>query len=88
MYTPDTLSRLMANDTVCKDIDQFNEDTETFICSILDSLPVSHVKLQKIIEAQDTDKSVELSESIVLRADQINILSLVPYVPIGRNVQI
>ena len=54
MYTPDTLSRLMTNNTVCKEAAQFNEETEAYVCSILNSLPVSDVILQKIIEAQDT----------------------------------
>ena len=56
MYTPDTLSRLMKNNTVCKEAAQFSEETEVYVCSILNSLPVSDVILQQIIEAQDTDE--------------------------------
>ena len=56
MYTSDTLSRLMARKSVSKDVNKFNEETEAYVCSSLDSLPVSDVKLQQIIEAQDNDK--------------------------------
>ena len=56
MYTSDTLSRLMARKSVSNDVNKFNEETEAYVCSILDSLPVSDVKLQKIIEAQDNDE--------------------------------
>ena len=56
MHTPDTLSRLMTNNTVCKEAAQFNEETEVYVCSILNSLPVSDVIKQQIIEAQDTDE--------------------------------
>ena len=56
MYTPDTLSRLMTNNTVCKKANQFSEETEAYVCSIQDSLPVSDVILQQILEAQDTDE--------------------------------
>ena len=56
MHTPDTLSRLMTNSTVCKEAAQFNEETEVYVCSILSSLPVSDVIKRQIIEAQDTDE--------------------------------
>ena len=56
MYTSDTLSRLMARKSLSKDVNKFNEETETYIRSILDSLPVLDVKLQQIIEAQDNDE--------------------------------
>ena len=56
MYTSDTLSRLMARKSVSKDVNKLNEETEAYVCSILDSLPVSDVKLQQIIEAQDNDE--------------------------------
>ena len=57
MYTPDTLLRLMVtNSTVGNEAAQFNEETEVYVCSILNSLPVSDVILQQIIEAQDTDE--------------------------------
>ena len=48
MYAPDTLSRLMTNNTVCKKANQFSEETEAYVCSIQ--------KLQQILEAQDTDE--------------------------------
>ena len=56
MCTSDTFSRLMARKSLSKDVDKFNEETEAYVCSILDSLPVSDVKLQQIIEAQDNDE--------------------------------
>ena len=56
MYTSDTLSRFMAKKSVSKDVSKFNEETEAYVCSILDSLPVSDVKLQQIIKAQDNDE--------------------------------
>ena len=56
MYTPDTLSRLMTNNTVCREAAQFNEDAEVYVCSILNWLRVSDVILQQIIEAHDTDE--------------------------------
>ena len=56
MYTSNTLSRLMARKSLSKDVNKFNEETEADVCSILDSLPVSDIKLQQIIEAQDNDE--------------------------------
>ena len=56
MCTPDTLSRLMPNNIVLTEADQFNEETEAYICSVLDSFQVSVVKLQQIIEEQDIDE--------------------------------
>ena len=56
MYTSNTLSRLMTRISVSKDVNKFNEETEVYVCSILDSLPVSDIKLQQIIEAQDNDE--------------------------------
>ena len=53
MYTSDTSSRLMTSKSLSKDFNKFNEETDAYVCSILDSLPVSDVKLQQIIEAQD-----------------------------------
>ena len=55
-YTSDTLSRLMTRKSLSKDVNKFNEETEAYVCSFLDSLPVSDVKLQQIIEAQDNDE--------------------------------
>ena len=56
MYTPDTLSRLMARKSLSKDVNKFYEETEAYVCSILDSVPVSEIKLQQIIEAQDNNE--------------------------------
>ena len=56
MYVSDTLSRLLARKSVSKDVNKFNEETEAYVRSILDSVPVSDVKLQQIIEAQDNDE--------------------------------
>ena len=56
MYTSDTLSRLMARKSLSKDVNKFHEETEAYVCSILDSFPISDVKLQQIIEAQDNDE--------------------------------
>ena len=56
MYTSDTLSRLMARKSVSKYVNKFNEETEDYVCSILEPLPVSDVKLQQIIEAQENDE--------------------------------
>ena len=90
MYTSNTLSRLMARKSVSKDVNKFNEETEAYVCPILDSLPVSDVKLQQIIEEQDNImmKSVRLSSSIFLRTGRRDICSLAPYVPIGQTVHI
>ena len=46
----------MARKSVSKDVNKFNEEIEAYVCSILDSLPVSDIKLQQIIEAQDNDE--------------------------------
>ena len=56
MYTSDNLSRMMARKSLSKDVNKFNEETEAYVCSILDSLPVSDIKLQQITEAQDNDE--------------------------------
>ena len=56
MYTADTLSSLMARNFLSKDANKFNEETEGYVCSSLDSLPVSDVKVQQIIEEQDNDE--------------------------------
>ena len=75
MYTSDTLSRLLARKSVSKDVNRFNEETEPYVCSILDSLPVSDVKLLK---HKIMMKSVRLSSSIVLRTGRRDICSQVP----------
>ena len=56
IYTSDTLSRVMSRKSLSKDVNKFNEETEAYVWSILDSLPVSDVKLQQIIKAQDDDE--------------------------------
>ena len=57
MYTSDTLSRMMTKETASKETSQFDEnETEAFVCSIMDALPVSDLKLQQLIEAQDQDE--------------------------------
>ena len=47
---------MMARKSLSKDVNKFNEETEAYVCSILDSLPVSDIKLQQIIEVQDNDE--------------------------------
>ena len=39
-----------------KNVDDFNAETEVFICSVLDAIPVSDVKLQQVIDSQDKVK--------------------------------
>ena len=39
-----------------KNVDDFNAETEVFVCSVLDAIPVSDVKLQQIIDLQDQDE--------------------------------
>ena len=57
MYTSDTLSRMMTKETASKETSQFDEnETEAFVCSIMDALPISDLKLQQLIEAQDQDE--------------------------------
>ena len=42
MYTSDTLSRMMTKETASKETSQFDEnETEAFVCSIMDALPIS-----------------------------------------------
>ena len=50
MYAPDTLSRMLARNTT---FDDFNAETEVFVSSVLDAIPVFDVKLQQIIDSQD-----------------------------------
>ena len=50
MYAPDTLSRMPARNTNSvhrsKNVNDFNAETEAFVCSVLDAIPVSDVNLQ------------------------------------------
>ena len=46
IYTSDTLSRMMTKETASKETSQFDEnETEAFVCSIMDALPISDLKL-------------------------------------------
>ena len=56
--TSDTLLRLMARKSLSKDVIKFNEETEAYFYSILDSLPVSDIKLHQVFEVQDNDESL------------------------------
>ena len=60
MYAPDTLSGMLARNrnTVHRsnNVDDFHTETEVFVCSILDEIPVSDVKLQQIGDSQDQDE--------------------------------
>ena len=57
MYTSDTLSRMMTKETASKETSQFDEnETEAFVCSIMDALPISDLKLKQLIEAQDQEE--------------------------------
>ena len=60
MYAPDTLSRMLARNTNTvhkfKNVGDFNAEREVFVCSVLDAIPVSDVKLQQIIDSQDQDE--------------------------------
>ena len=60
IYAPDTLSRMLARNTntehKSKNVDDFNAETEVFVCSVLDAIPISDVKLQQIIDSQDQDE--------------------------------
>ena len=57
MYTSDTLSRMMTKESASKETSQFDEkETEAFVYSIMDALPISDLKLQQLIEAQDQDE--------------------------------
>ena len=58
MYISDTLSRLIARQpyNLPEQILMPDDDMTAFIGSIIDTLPVSDVKLRQIIEAQDKDE--------------------------------
>ena len=58
MYTSDTLSRLQRKQPDSKPEESLIPDQEmsAFICSIVDALPMSDIKLKQIIEAQEEDE--------------------------------
>ena len=58
MYTRDTLSRLQRKQPDSKPEESLIPDKEmsAFVCSIVDALPVSDIKLKQIIEAQEEDE--------------------------------
>ena len=58
MYTSDTLSRLIARQSDTQPEQNLipDDDMTAFVGSIIDTLPVSDVKLKQIIEAQDEDE--------------------------------
>ena len=58
MYTSDTLSRLQHKqpDSKPKEILIPDQEMSAFVCSIVDALPVSDIKLKQIIEAQEEDE--------------------------------
>ena len=57
MYTSDTLSRMMMKETTSKETSHSDEnETEAFVCSIIDALPISDIKLQQLIEVQEQDE--------------------------------
>ena len=59
IYTSDTLSRLIARQPYKQPEQSLipDDDMTIFIGSIIDTLPVSDVKLKQIIEAQDDDET-------------------------------
>ena len=58
MYTSDTLSRLQRKQPNSKPEEGLIPDQEmsAFVCSIVDALPASDIKLKQIIEAQEKDE--------------------------------
>ena len=58
MYTSDTLSRLQRKQPDSKPEESLIPDQEmsAFVCSIVDALPVSDIKLKQIIEAPEEDE--------------------------------
>ena len=58
MYTSDTLSRLQRKQPDSKPEESLIPDQEmsVFVCSIVDALPVSDIKLKQIIEVQEEDE--------------------------------
>ena len=58
MYTSDTLSRLQRKRPDSKPEDSLIPDQEmnAFVCSIVDALPVSDIKLKQIITAEKEDE--------------------------------
>ena len=39
-----------------KNVGDFNAETKVFVCSVLDAIPVSDIKLRQIIDSQDQDE--------------------------------
>ena len=58
IYTSDTLSRLQRRLPDSKPEESLIPDQEmsAFVCSIVDALPVSDIKLKEIIETQEEDE--------------------------------
>ena len=88
MHTSDTLLRLMARKFLSKDVNKFNEETEAYVCSILDLLQSWMSNCSKLLKRKMMMKSVRLSSSIVLRTGRRDICSLTPYIPIGQAMHI
>ena len=57
MYTSDTLSRMSANAQTSESVENLIDHDEmvSYISSVIQALPVSDVKLQQIIQAQEND---------------------------------
>ena len=57
MYTSDTLPRMMMKETTSKETTHSDgNETEAFVCAIVDALPISDINLQQLIEVQEHDE--------------------------------
>jgi len=55
MYASDMLSRMIPKDGMLMQ-NELESEINDYVCSIIDTIPISDIKLQLLIEAQDEDE--------------------------------
>ena len=55
MYTSDMLSRMIPKDAGVIQ-NELESEINDYVCSIIDTIPISNIKLQQLIEAQNEDE--------------------------------
>ena len=79
MYTSDTLSRMITKETASKETSNFDDnETYAFVCSIMDVLPLSDLKLQQLMEEQDQNEVCKQLRQYCHEAGQKNTYYQVP----------
>ena len=56
MYASDLLSRMIPKDDIVKKDTELESEMNDYICSVIDAIPVSDMKLKQLIDAQDEDE--------------------------------